>query len=496
MTAEARRKLTVKALVWIGAILVVAIPVVLVLIISRSERSGDNSIQMETSTYVTGVTIAGSDVSGMTLQEAYENSVIATKAQTMLQDVSYTVLVNGTEYQMSAKELGVSTDLLHVLEEALIYGNAGNTQASASMQRRIARNNGVDFDISPYAEQDVVLNKLEKLKPDMDIDPADARVELSQGSSGEVEFIYHDEVIGVDVDIAQLAQMICANVNNGSNDIIVAPVIITNPKVDIETLKQNTQRISSYTSSFDEPPLNNKGRVTNVKLFAEVVDNTVLQPGEVWSLNDAAGPRNEETAETVGWAKAPGISRGRYTDQVGGGVCQISSSLYNAAIRAELEIVERKPHSWPSSYIAFGMDATISTGGPDLKISNPFHMPIYMVAYVDEEACTATVEIYGPPLTHGYTIDFTSTLVGTTKPGNAQYFYNSQTDPSGNAIKQGETVTWIRERDGQKWSVYKQYLDANGDVVKTEFYSETQYRSFAAEYYVNGPDPNALSVAP
>jgi len=237
--------------------------------------------------------------------------------------------------------------------------------------------------------------------------------------------------------------------------------------------------------------------VANIKILADIVNGTEIKPGEVWSINEAAGPRNRDTAKTVGWQEAPGISKGRYEDQVGGGVCQVSSTVYNAAIRAELTIVERQAHSWPSSYIKKGMDATISTGGPDLKLSNPFDMPIYLAAFVDEEAFTVTVEVYGPPLTHGFTVEFTNELVGTVKAGESEIYYDQLIDPEGDPIDEGKKIEWVKPRDGQKWRVWKQYLGPNGEVIDSEKFGEdTSYAAFTGEYYVNGPDPDALPVAP
>ena len=200
-------------------------------------------------------------------------------------------------------------------------------------------------------------------------------------------------------------------------------MIITNPAIDVATLKENTQLIGSYYSLFDSPTLSKEGRVNNIKLLADIVNGTVIKPGEAWSINEAAGPRDEQTAQTVGWTSAPGISNGRYEDQIGGGVCQVSSSVYNAAIRAELDIVQRRAHSWPSGYIENGMDATISTGGPDLVLSNPFDMPIYLAVYVEEEEYKVTVEVYGPPLKHGYKVQFVTNLVRTIPAGEPTYHW-------------------------------------------------------------------------
>ena len=174
----------------------------------------------------------------------------------------------------------------------------------------------------------------------------------------------------------------------------------------------------------------------------------------------------------------------------------MSSSVYNAAILAELEIVARNQHSWPSGYIVEGLDATISTGGPDLVLGNPYDMPIYLAVFVEEEEFKVTVEVYGPPLTHGYTVKFVSNLVQTIQAGDPIYHYDSLVDPEGNEIAEGAKLTWIRGKNGQVWEVTKQYVDENGKVIMTENFSGNRYKAFTAVYYVNGPDPAIAGPTP
>ncbi|HBU13224.1 MAG TPA: vanomycin resistance protein VanB, partial [Clostridiales bacterium] len=99
----------------------------------------------------------------------------------------------------------------------------------------------------------------------------------------------------------------------------------------------------------------------NIWKMSDIINGVKVEPGETWSINEEAGPRTYN----LGWQGAPGISDGEYKEEAGGGICQVSSTLYNAVLRAELEIVERKHHSWPLDYIDGGLDATISTGAPD-----------------------------------------------------------------------------------------------------------------------------------
>lgn len=491
MPSRARYQKKMKALFMLLGVLIVALIVVLIITLATGGGSGIKDLeekQIETGVFTKGVSIAGVDVSGMTYKEAISNEQINGKAQEIVDSFTYAFNVNGKQYSYTAAELSITSDLEQVLEQAIIFGNVGDG-GQVRQQQTQARESGVDFPLAPFVQEEALLQKLKEYKPDFDVLPQDATLDISDDVLGEARFTYINEVKGVDVDAAQLASIISVNIKNKDYSIIEAPVIITNPNIDVGTLKANTKLISTYTSEFAGSILGHEDRVTNIKILADIVNGSVIAPGEAWSINDTAGPRNEETAKKVGWAEAPGISNGRYEDQLGGGVCQVSSSLYNAAIRAEMDILERRAHSWPSSYIDKGMDATISTGGPDLVLSNPFDMPIYMAAYLHEDENKITVEFYGPPLTHGYTIEFKTIQVGTIIAQDTLYHYNAVTDPKGNPIAEGKDIEWIEGRNGQIWEVYKQYLNADGKLIESKLFSKNTYSDFTGEIYANYPDP-------
>ena len=493
MSRKARYDQLMRRLFLLLGVLVVVLIVVLILLLATGSPGNieDKETQLkETGTYINGISIADVDVSGMSYAEASANADILAKARGVVDAFNYSFTVDGQEYSFTADELGITSDLDQVLVEALHYGQIGDGEEIRNEQNE-ARENGVDFPIQPYADKDAVYAKLQGLKAQLDIAPQDAALEIADDVLGEDRFSYVDEVKGVDVDINQLADLISVNINKGDYSAVDAPTVITKPKIDVATLKENTKLIGTYTTEFKGGTLDNPDRVVNIVLMAGFVNGTVIQPGETWSINDTAGPRNDDTAKTVGWKEAPGIADGRYRNEYGGGVCQVSSTLYNAAIRAELDIVDRSPHSWPSSYVPKGMDATISTGGPDLKLANPYDMPVYIAARVNEDDKKVTIEVYGPPLSHGYTVAFTTVQIGSTIAGDTVYHFNETQLPDGTSIAAGESVTWKQSRDGQTWEVYKQYLDADGNVISSKFFTTNKYSAVTGEIYMNGPDPNS-----
>lgn len=477
----------------LGVLIVMLIVVLIVIAIRGNGESAAAEIVPENARFVQGVTIAGVDVSGQTLEQAAANEEIFAKGQDAYHSFSYKFTVQGREFTYNAQQLGLDTGIEGALKEALRWGNTGDGAKRAAQQQQ-ARESGVDFP-AIHADPETVKGVLQSHKSEYDLAPQNATMKVKETfvAGDNVEFV--PDVKGVDVHIANLAILICGNINKGDFSVVEAPSILSDPKITLDELKSATVMTRSWSSSYVKH--SSEDRVTNIKILCGLLNGSVINPYQTWSVNDTAGPRNAETARVLGWTEADGIENGRYSEQYGGGVCQVSSTIYNCAIRSELEIIERWPHSWPSDYIDAGMDATITTGLKDLKIFNPFETPIMIVTHVDETEKTVTVEIYGPPIKNGYTIEFDRELVQTVQPGPPEWHYNSATDPEGKPIAANAKKTWVEERKGQTYKIYKYYVDAQGNKVGDAVYFTTsQYKPFSAIYYCNYDDPQFATPPP
>lgn len=169
-----------------------------------------------------------------------------------------------------------------------------------------------------------------------------------------------------------------------------------------ESDDSNQQVIGEYEaiSQSSDP-----GRRENIRLAAEAVDGTVIQPGEEFSFNEVVG----NTSLERGYQEAAVIRNGAVALGAGGGICQVSTAIYIAAVKADLEITERHPHSVPSDYAPIGLDATIVHDQFDLRIKNNTAHPITIHAKALGQ--TVKVEIVGDPLPDGRTVDATSHIV-------------------------------------------------------------------------------------
>ncbi|WP_417898058.1 VanW family protein [Bacillus haimaensis] len=161
--------------------------------------------------------------------------------------------------------------------------------------------------------------------------------------------------------------------SNGPSEVEV-PLLEVYPKVDSELLADiRIKQIGQYVTYFNSY---NKSRSHNIFLAAEAIDNHVIFPNETFSFNKVVGKRTLEK----GYLRAPIIVRGELSEGVGGGICQVSSTLFNAVDRAGLKIVERYSHSRNVPYVPSGRDATVSWYGPDFRFKNQYNQPILIRA--------------------------------------------------------------------------------------------------------------------
>ena len=161
------------------------------------------------------------------------------------------------------------------------------------------------------------------------------------------------------------------------------------------------------------PHNDNEKRNTNLTLACKALNGVVLQPGQELSYNETLGQRTE----AAGYQKAPAYSGTELVDSLGGGICQVSSTLYLCSLYAEMDIVDRVSHGYPANYMPVGLDATVSWGSPDLKISNPYSTPVKIVA--ESTADFVRVWIMGTE-TRDYTVRM---AFGSSSDGYARSYY-------------------------------------------------------------------------
>jgi vancomycin resistance protein YoaR len=232
---------------------------------------------------------------------------------------------------------------------------------------------------------------LGRLKDELDRLPADARMDLEARK-------LVPEVLGRLLDLDASLAAIEAALGRGERE---AKLVFLERKPRRVAAELGNVRLDEvlgfFETSYDRSD-KVAARSYNLRLAASKLDGTVLLPGEVFDFNEVVGPRDEAN----GYKVAPVIAEGELVDGIGGGTCQISGTLHGAAFFAGLEIVERYPHTRPSSYIKMGLDATVVYPTINFRLKNPFSFPIVLHQTVKNGIVRA--EILGPKRTHTVTL--------------------------------------------------------------------------------------------
>lgn len=231
----------------------------------------------------------------------------------------------------------------------------------------------------PIEEKEPQKIDIEKIRQEIYKEPQDAYYE-------EEPFKLYKEIDGVDLAVSiEEANKILEE----EKEEYIIPLKITKPKIATTDLKYENffpELLSKYTTRYDESNLN---RSNNIKLASEKINGTILMPGEIFSYNKIVGARTIK----AGYKEAAVYMGGKVVDGIGGGICQVSSTLYNAALEANLEIVSRKNHYFITSYVSASRDATVSYGTIDFKFKNSRNYPIKIECKSNNGICQ--IAIYG-----------------------------------------------------------------------------------------------------
>ena len=269
-------------------------------------------------------------------------------------------------------------------------------------------------------------------------------------------FTVYPEVEGVDFDVEAAKKMI----ETENKEEYVIQLKITKPKVTIDQIGPEAfpDQLSTFKTRYDA---SDKDRTTNLILACKKLDGKVIMPGETFSYNATLGPRSTAT----GYKNAKVYENGEVVDGIGGGICQISSTLYNAALMADMEIVERRNHQFVTSYVGAGRDATVVYGLTDFKFKNTRKYPVKLKA--SSVSGIATISIFGiKEEEREYTYTFKTNTISTI-PFTTKYIEDA-------SLKPGEEVVKQKGANGLVTQTYMTKMK-NGKIVSSQLLSKDTY---------------------
>ena len=475
-------------------------------------------ININNNKIIRGVTIQGIDVSNLTIEEA-KGKV----ASVVSQHMSENILVKRLDFEgiFLPEQLGVSLDIDSTINEAFQLGRTGNIfQNNYTILDLMFNTRNIPVNVK-YDEDllNSIIDEINSLLPDRVLQPdyyindnneliitsgKDGTVVDNSSFKDELELLLNDfnnSEPTMEIPVATIKAN-SIDIDAIYNNLYKAPVdayYTTNPYVvypsangldfgisldEAKSLIANYQEeyiiplkilypnvttnqigneafpdlLSSFSTSFTS---SGYSRSTNISLAAQKLDGVVIMPGETFSYNQTVGQRTK----AAGFKEATAYSNGQVVQEVGGGICQVSSTLYNAILYANLEIVERSNHGFKPSYVKPGLDATVSWGGPDLKFKNNRNYPVRIKT--DTSGKVLRIYIYGLKTDNDYTVKLDAQYVSTV-------YYKTiyQKDSS---LGSGNSKVIQNGSNGCKTATYKYLYDSNGTLVSSECISRDTY---------------------
>ena len=430
--------------------------------------AGSNSYAKTTSDEIAmGVYAEDVNLSGLTKEEAKDaiSAYVSEKAEEKI-----TLTIGDEKLDVTRESLGVSWNNEEVVEEALGLGKSGNLIKRYKALKDLQFDNKV-YDLEYTADteliQTVVTEKCTKYNQKA------TNVGLKKTNSG---FVVVDGKQGVVVDESAAEKTILAFIEgdySAENTTVAVPTMISEPIGSAEELAKVKDLLGTFKTSFRS---SNADRSKNVRTGAGHIDGTVLYPGETFSTYEYVNPFTEEN----GYAMAGSYLNGKVVDSLGGGICQVSSTLYNAVLLSELEIVERSPHSMMVTYVQASADAAIAGTYKDFKFKNNTNAPIYIEGYTTDDK-QVVFNIYGEETRPaGRTIKFTNKVLEST-PAVTQLVADPAQGIGYRIVESGH--------NGCKAELYKEvYVD--GVLQSSEKVNKSNYQvSNRMVYYGINGDP-------
>jgi vancomycin resistance protein YoaR len=289
-------------------------------------------------------------------------------------------------FESTLGEAGVEIDVAATLQRAEAIGHQG------SFTRRLheasqARAGKIDIPLVWFINKARAKALMERIAERINRPPVDAKLDIENRTKVP-------DVLGRALDIDAAIQAL-AEGKHHDEEAIYLPVRYVTAKTTIDDLVQvDIEKVVSASETTFTTWGTGAGRAVNIRNAAAKIDGTILAPGAIFSFNDTVGPRTRERGFTL----APEIQGDELLPGIGGGTCQVSSTLHVAAVYGALEIVDRQSHSKPSSYTQLGLDATVSYPLVDLKIKNSLPYPIMIHAYLPKPTAVRVEILGGDPI--------------------------------------------------------------------------------------------------
>ena len=416
-----------------------------------------------------GIFIEGIDVVGMTRQEV----TAAVKEKVASQgSASATLKIGDTQVHCTLNDLGVGWGNPEILDEVFYLGTTGNIVKRYKDQKDLEYGNR-SYDITYSADEEMIRRFLEGCES-CNTEPVEATIyvtdELRPGVDGGTDGI----TLRVEDSVPEIASRVRGW--DGKSELFLdLPVDRTPPETPYETLAVISDLLGSATTDYSA---SSSARAVNVENGCRKISGTLIWPGQEFSVTAAVSPFTAEN----GYEQAPSYEENRVVDSYGGGICQVSTTLYNAVLKAELEITARSNHTMVVSYVPLSKDAAIAEGVMDMAFVNTKDEPVFIIGYC--YGGTITFDVYGHETRPANrSLEFESRTVETIEPTAAKLY----ADP---AQPVGYINTTTSPHTGYSAELWKNIYE-DGELVDSVQVNSSYYTPVGTIYSVGTATSNA-----
>lgn len=421
-------------------------------------------ILLNQKTFYDGIEIEGIRIAGLSKDDA--RRLLKEKYDSIIDGNNLILKCEQKLWKIPLRDISFEFLLDNALDNAYLIGREGNVIERIrtiwrTKQQKINITVGSDFPRQSLAD---VLNKIKK---EVDIKEKDASAVYENGS-----FTFSREVIGRELDVDKSIELIENRIserNFSAVDLCIQKVF---PRVMYDDICDIGDVIGSFSTTFNTGKAN---RSYNIKLACERINNTLMLAGDVFSMDRALGARSVDN----GYRDAPVIINGRMVEGIGGGVCQVTTTLYAAVLKAKMGIVERTGHSQVLGYVEPGQDATIAEGYIDFKFKNDLGYAVLLNAQVVGNKIV--VRLFGKKGTKDYDVRLKSVVLKEIPPGEDEIIIDKSLSP-------GDRIVERASSKGLKVAVYRETIDDSGRVIEREKVSEDLYKPVRGLIRIN-PNP-------
>ncbi len=459
--------------------LVLAVLIVLVCSITSSVRNrrAEEQLQAELSahadTFQPGVTINGVELTGYGYEEARQ---VLTERYAANIGKQVVLTFGEKSWTFTPSQVGAQINLDDQIEKAWAFGKNGSDQERLEEIRSL-REEPVELSAELTFDMAALKTFVEEIKREIDCEPVNATRQVVDRE----KFAFTDSAVGYRLDsdsvVRQLEEFI---LNGGEQQFELEPEILQ-PSPSRAELEAATVLLAECTTSLKG---SSTKRNNNVNLALGYFNFLVVEPGESVSFNKVVGKRTKEN----GYYEAPEYAGTTVITGIGGGVCQASTTVYGAVIRAGLEIRERHPHTMKVGYVEASQDAAVNNDDKNLRFKNNTDSQLFFFAWTSAKDETATVKIYGKPVDANTRIDIISEVTQIDIEGT-EITYQDDVDGSRVWYVDDPPVLLQKGKSGMRSTAYRVYYDlTTGEEVRRERLSSDYYAP-QNDVYLRGVHP-------